>query len=89
MNACEKEDQQSTALKMLVEHGERDNVHFNSVTSASVVEKQLAEELAVFRSVRAKCVEKTHRSNSVLMNVLRGRPVTASVFAAGSDESCR
>ena len=80
MNACEKEDQQSTALKMLVEHGEKDNVHFNSVTSASIVEKQLAEELTVFRSVRAKCVEKTHRSNSVLMNVLRGRPVTASVL---------
>ena len=34
----------------------------------------------MFRSVGAKCVEKTHRSNSVLMNVLRGRPVTASVL---------
>ena len=65
---------------MLVEHEERDNIYFNSVTSANVVEKQLAEELAVFRSMGAKCVEKTHRSNSVLMNVLRGRPVAASVL---------
>ena len=70
MNACEKEGQWSIELKMLVEHGERDNIYFNSVTSASVVEKQLAHELAVFRSFSAKCVEKTHRSNSVLMNVL-------------------
>ena len=76
MNACEKGDQWSTELKMLVEH----NIYFNSVTSASVVEKQLAEGLVVFRSVGAKCVEKTHRSNSVLMNVLRKRPVSASVL---------
>ena len=80
INACEKEDQWSTERKMLVEHGESDNIYFNSVTSASVVEKQLAEGLAVFRSMGAKCVEKTHRSNSVLMNVLRERPVAASVL---------
>ena len=59
---------------------ERNNTNFNSVTSASVVEKQLAEELPVFRSVGAKCVEKTHRSHSVLMKVLRGRPVNSSVL---------
>ena len=70
MNACEKEDQWSIELKMLVEHG-RENIYFNSVTSACVVEKQLAQELAVFRSMGATCVEKTHRSNSVLMNTLR------------------
>ena len=74
MNACEKEDQWSSKLKMLVKHGERDDIYFNSVTSSSVIEKQLSEELAVFRSMGAKCVEKTHRSNSVLMNTLRGRP---------------
>ena len=50
------------------------------MTSASVVEKQLAEGLVVFGSVGAKCVEKTHRSNNVLMNVLRRRPVSASVL---------
>ena len=58
----------------------RDNIYFNLLTSASVVEKQVAVELAVFRSMEAKCVEKTHRSNSVLMSVLRGRPVAASVL---------
>ena len=39
MNACEKEDQWSTELQMLVEHGERDDINFNFVTSSSVVEK--------------------------------------------------
>ena len=43
---------------MFVEHGERDNIYFNSVTSSSIVEKQLLEKLAVFRSIGAKCVEK-------------------------------
>ena len=80
MNLCEKEDQWSIELKMLVEHGESGNIYFNSVTSASVVEKQLAEELAVFRSMGAKCVEMTHRSNSVLMNLLRGRLFASSVL---------
>ena len=47
MNACEKEDQWSIELKMLVEHGERDDIYFNSVTSSSFVEKQLSEELAL------------------------------------------
>ena len=50
------------------------------MTSSSVVEKQLSEELAVFRSMGAKCVEKTYRSNSVLMNTLRERPVAASAL---------
>ena len=80
MNACESEDQWSIELKMLVEHGERDDICFDSVTSSSIVEKQLSEELAVFRSMVAKCVEKTHRSNNVLMNILRERPVAASAL---------
>ena len=42
---------------MLVEHGERDNIYFDSVTSSSVIEKQLSEELAFFRSMGAKSVE--------------------------------
>ena len=80
MNACEKEDQWSIELKLLVEHGERDDIYINSVTSSSSFKKQLSEELAVFRSMGAKCVEKTHRSNSVLMNTLRVRPVAASAL---------
>ena len=48
MNACEKEDQWSIELK------ERDVIHFDSVTSSSIVEKQLSEELAVFRSDGSK-----------------------------------
>ena len=50
------------------------------MTSSSIVEKQLSEELAVFRSMEAKCVEKTHRSNNVLMNTLPVRPVAASAL---------
>ena len=50
------------------------------MTSSSVVEKQLSEELAVFRSMGAKCVEKTHQSNSVLVNSLQGRPVAANAL---------
>ena len=65
---------------MLVEHGERGDIYFYSLTSSSIVEKQLSEELAVFRSMEAKCVEKTHRSNNVLMNTLRERPVAASAL---------
>ena len=64
---------------MLFGHGEKDNIYFNSVTSACVVEKQLAEELAVFRLMGTTCVEKTHRNN-VLINFLQGRPVAASVL---------
>ena len=78
MNACEKEDQWSIELKCWLNTG-RDDIHFNSVTSSSVVEKQLSEELAVFRSMGTKRVEKTHRSNSVLMNTLRVRPATLRV----------
>ena len=59
---------------------ERDDIYFDSVTSSSIVEKQLSEELTVFGSMGAKCVEKTHRSNSVLMNTLRVRPVAASAL---------
>ena len=43
-NACEKDDQWSIEQKMLVEHGERDNISFNSVTSSCAVDKQLADE---------------------------------------------
>ena len=73
---------------MLVEHRERDNISFNSVTSACAVDKQLVKELAVFHSMGGKCVEKTHRSNSVLLNALRRRPAAASFFATGRDGSC-
>ena len=50
------------------------------MTSSSIIEKQLSEELAVFRSMEAKCVEKTHRSNNFLMNTLRERSVAASAL---------
>ena len=33
-NACEKADQRSIKLKTLVEHGEKDNISFNSVSRA-------------------------------------------------------
>ena len=33
-NACEKADQKLIKLKTLVEHGERDNISLNSVSSA-------------------------------------------------------
>ena len=65
-NACEKDDQRSIELKMLVEHGERDSISFNSVSRACAVNKQQEKELTVFRSMGAKCVEKMHRSNNVL-----------------------
>ena len=65
---------------MLFGHGEKGNIHFNSETSACVVEKQLAEELAVFRLLGTTCVEKTRRNNNVLINFPQGRPVAASVL---------
>ena len=78
--ACATDGQWSIELKMLVEHRERDNISFNSVTSACAVDKQLAEELTIFHSMGGKCAEKTHRSNSVLLNALRRRPVAVSVL---------
>ena len=77
-NACEKDDQWSIELKMLVEHGEGDNISFSSVSRACAVDKQREKELAVFRSMGEKCVEKTLRSNSVLLNALRRKPAAAS-----------
>ena len=50
-NACEKDDQWSIELNMLVEHGERDNISFNSVSIACAVDEQQEKELAVFRSM--------------------------------------
>ena len=79
-NACEKDDQRSIELKTLVEHGERDNMSFNSVSGAYAVDKQQEKELTVFRSMREKCVEKTHRNNSVLLNALCRKPAAASVL---------
>ena len=79
-NACEKDDQRSIELKMLVEHGERDSISFNSVSRACAVNKQQEKELTVFRSMGAKCVEKMHRSNNVLQNALRRKPPAASVL---------
>ena len=71
-NACEKEDQWSTKLKTLVEHGERDNISFNSVSRACAVDKQQEKERAVFRLMGEECAKKMHRSNSVLLHALRG-----------------
>ena len=39
-NACEKDDQRSIELKMLVQHEERDNISSNSVSRACAVDKQ-------------------------------------------------
>ena len=44
------------------------------------MDKQQEKELTVFRSMREKCVEKTHRSNSVQLNALRRKPAAASVL---------
>ena len=44
------------------------------------MDKQQENELALFRSIGEKCVEKTHRSNSVLLNALRKKPAAASVL---------
>ena len=79
-NACEKADQRSIELKTLVEHGERDNISFNSVSRACAVDKQQEKELAVFRLMGERCAEKMHRSNSVLLNALRRKPAAASVL---------
>ena len=46
-NACEKADQKLIKLKMLVEHGERDNISFNSVSKTSAVDKQQDKEREV------------------------------------------
>ena len=81
-NACEKPDQQSIALKTLVEHGERDNISFNSVSRACAVDKQQEKERerAVFRLMGEKCAEKMHRSNSVLLDAFRRRLAASSVL---------
>ena len=55
-NACAKDDQRSIEPKTLVEHGERDNISFNSVSRACAVDKQQENELAIFRSMGEKCV---------------------------------
>ena len=68
-HACEKDDQRSIDLKTLVEH-----------CWSSTVDKQQEKELTVFRSMGEKCVEKTHRSNSVLLNAIRRKPAAASVL---------
>ena len=79
-NASGKDDQRSIELKTLVEHGERDNMSFNSVSRACAVDKQQEKELTVFRSMGEKSVEKTHRNNSVLLNALCRKPAAASVL---------
>ena len=79
-NACAKDGHRPIEPKTLVEHGERDNISFNSVSRACAADKQQENELAIFRSMGEKCVEKTYRSNSVLLNALRRKPATASVL---------
>ena len=79
-NACVKADWKWIKLKTLVEHGERDNISFNSVSRACAVDKQQEKELAVVRLMGEKCAEKMHRSNSVLLNALPRKPAAATVL---------
>ena len=79
-NACEKADQKLIKLKTLVQHGERYNISFNSVSRACTVDKQQEKELSVFRVMGEKCAEKKHRSNSVLLNALRKKPAAVIVL---------
>ena len=79
-NACDKADQQSIELKTLVEHGERDNISFNSVSRACAVDKQQEKELAIFRLMGERCAERMHRSKSVLLNALRRKAAAATVL---------
>ena len=65
---------------MLVEHEERDNISFNSVSRACAVGKQREKELVIFRLLEERCAEKTHRSNSVLLNALRKKPAAVIVL---------
>ena len=65
-------------MKTLVEHGERDNISFNSVSSACAVDK--------LRLMGERCAEKTHRSSSVLLKVRR-KPAAAS-FLQQAETGC-
>ena len=47
-NACEKADQKLIKLKTLIQHGERYNISFNSVSRACTVNKQQEKGLIVF-----------------------------------------
>ena len=44
------------------------------------MDKQRDKELVIFRLIGERCAEKTHRSNSVLLNTLHRKAVAASVL---------
>ena len=76
-NACEKADQQSIELKTLVEHTERDNISFNSVSRASGCGQAAGKGTG---RLPFDGTEKMHWSDSVLLNALRKKPAAASVL---------
>ena len=77
---CDELASNVTVYNVTMNACEKEDLWSIELKMLAIVEKQLSEELAVFRSMGAKCLEKTHRSNSVLMNTLRVRLVAASAL---------